>query len=135
MANAEEEQSERQVPPAVSVFRLPPFRPTRNLADRIGAIIGTITGLGLAIVLFAIGPVTSFVVIGENFNPSPLGRVIGFFLTVGFCSNLGRNGAVGVHDTIKYSLYTCRWIYRHWKKSRQKRKKKKEQRERELEMV
>ena len=82
--------------------------------------MGTIIGLGLAVTLFAAGSAADMVIIGEAFNPTTLAKVVGFFLTIGFCANYGRNGAVGVHDTIKYSIYFCKWLYGRWKEGHKK---------------
>lgn len=76
---------------------------TRLLADTAGATVGTLGGIFLSVYFLWLGIIGGSLAV----NGMKLGNngyavdIAATLLTIGVCANLGRNGAVGLHDVIK----------------------------------
>ncbi len=84
---------------------------TREYADRTGAVIGTLGGIALGSYLFALDNFSDYVINGENYGKNTTIKVTCFLLTVGLCANLGRNEAIGLHDSIKLVVQGSKKAY------------------------
>lgn len=84
---------------------------TRDYADRMGAVIGTLGGVRLGYHFFAFRKVSELIIHGHSYGNSPFIKSVSFLLTIGLCANLGRNGAVGIHDSICYSMALAENLY------------------------
>lgn len=84
---------------------------TRDYADRVGAIVGTTSGTALASYLFATDSYSNLSINGETFPDGPVIDIAIFLLTIGLCANLGRNGSVGIHDTVNVCIQGTKKLY------------------------
>lgn len=95
----------------MSINANPPKLTTRDYADRFGAIVGATSGTALASYLFATDSYSDLSINGESFPNGPVIDIAIFLLTIGLCANLGRNGSVGIHDTVNVCIQGTKKLY------------------------